>query len=902
MHTRDDAAYGQRSAGAGPSAGDPLAELARLARLIGQEAHSAELVRENTDGEGQPVPAPSRAHPATPAQRPTHAEPARSEQVCHEPVRHEVPVRHEPSRPAPAPSSALSAEAHAEPRPRQSEPRDDREPARPASRPVREPEARAVEREPRVSDLAEAAVAEALFGTQAPGPAQAQPASRTPAQPARSEPVRLEAVRHAAPVRHEPSLPAPGPFSALTAEVHAEPIPRRSEPRERTEPRGDQEPARPTSRPASEPEAPQPASRTQPAAPARDISAGDAAAARAARAFHVLSSMWSDACEKALLSWQAFRVLFGTRPEGAPAAPISMAIFGIVGRSDPSASPLTEALRRWRGALVAIAILSGMLNVLTLAGSLYMLEIYDRVLPSRSVPTLIGITLLVVMLFFFHGFFEILRGRLLLRIGGALDEAMTSRVFRAVLAGSLTSRSPGESMQPVRDLDQLRAFLSGNGPAALFDLPWIPLYLGLCFLFHFWIGATALVGASILIALTVLTERFSRSPARAASEAAAQRLHVGEIGCRNAETVQAMGMGSEMTGLWTAVNDEHRRHQQRAAEVSSGFGAGSRVLRLLLQSMMLGVGAYLVIRQEASAGVIVASSILTARALAPVDLAIGNWSGFVKARQGWSRLTELLAAHPPAPQALSLPAPRESLTVETASATPPGAQRLTVIDVAFSLRAGQGLGVIGRSASGKSSLARMLVGIWQPLRGAVRLDGSSIQHWQAEALGRHIGYLPQEVQLFSGTVAANIARFRADATDAEIVRAATAAGVHDIIQRLPNGYQTQIGDRGAALSAGQRQRIALARALYGEPFLVVLDEPNSNLDADGEEALTEAILGVRKRGGIVVVVAHRPSAFAALDQAMVMADGRMQAFGPKEQVLFTSLKAVPKSTQAQRGA
>lgn len=557
-----------------------------------------------------------------------------------------------------------------------------------------------------------------------------------------------------------------------------------------------------------------------------------------------------------------------------------------------------EALCRWRGALVTIAMLSGMLNVLTLAGSVYMLEIYDRVLPSRSVPTLIGITLLVVVLFFFHGIFEILRGRLLLRIGGALDEAMTSRVFRAVLAASLTSRSPGESLQPVRDLDQVRAFLSGSGPAALFDLPWMPLYLGVCFLFHFWIGATALVGTLILIALTVLTERLSGSPAKAASEAATQRLHVGEIGCRNAETVQAMGMGSELAGLWTAVNDEHRRHQQRAAEVSSAFGASSRVLRLLLQSMVLGVGAYLVIRQEATGGIIVASSILTARALAPVDLAIGNWSGFVRARQGWARLTELLAAHPPAPPALALPAPQECLAVENASATPPGAQRLTVIDIAFSLRAGEGLGVIGRSASGKSSLARMLVGIWQPLRGTVRLDGSSIQHWQAEALGRHVGYLPQEVQLFSGTVAANIARFRSDATAAEIVRAATAAGVHDIIQRLPNGYQTQIGDRGAALSAGQRQRIALARALYGEPFLVVLDEPNSNLDADGEEALTEAILGVRRRGGIVVVVAHRPSAFAALNLAMVMADGRVQAFGPKEQVLFTSLKAVPKAAEA----
>ncbi|MFN3671021.1 MAG: type I secretion system permease/ATPase [Bosea sp. (in: a-proteobacteria)] len=573
-----------------------------------------------------------------------------------------------------------------------------------------------------------------------------------------------------------------------------------------------------------------------------------------------------------------------------------MAAFGLSQGAESQRSPLAVALARWRGALLAIAVLSGGLNLLTLASSLYMLEIYDRVLPSRSVPTLVGLTLLIIMLYLFHAVFDILRGRLLLRIGGALDEELNGRVFQAILSGPLQAKSAGEGLQPMRDLDQIRAFLAGSGPGALFDLPWIPLYLGLCFLFHSWIGATALVGTLVLVGLTMLTERLTRQPSIAASGASAHRISIAEVGRRNAEAVQAMGMGAEMGALWKSVSDEHRLHQQRSAEVAGGFASISRVLRLLLQSMVLGVGAYLVIQQQATAGIIVASSILSARALAPVDLAIGNWKGFMSARQGWVRLTELFEAEPVPTPALSLPAPKELITVEAASVTPPGGQRLTAVNVSFALRAGQGLGIIGPSASGKSSLARMLVGVWQPLTGCVRMDGSSLRHWRANELGLHIGYLPQEVELFAGAVAANIARFRRDATADRIIEAAKAAGVHELIQRLPNGYQTQIGERGTALSAGQRQRIALARALYGNPFLVVLDEPNSNLDSEGEQALTDAIVGIRRRGGVVVVIAHRPSALTALDQAMVMSEGRVQAFGPKEEVLSTMLKAVPRST------
>jgi ATP-binding cassette subfamily C protein PrsD len=587
----------------------------------------------------------------------------------------------------------------------------------------------------------------------------------------------------------------------------------------------------------------------------------------------------------------------GSRP-GGNSGPAALPQFGISSQSDLSRSPLRAALRPWRGAVLTVAALSGALNILTLAGSLYMLEVYDRVLPSRSIPTLVGLTLLLLILYAFYALFDIIRSRLLLRVGVALDESLSAPVFEAVLATPLRAPAGLEDTQPVRDLDQVRNFLSGSGPGALFDLPWIPLYLGLCFVFHAWIGAAVLSGAIVLVLLTVLTEWLSRQPAAAASEAAGHRHAVAEITRRNAETVHALGMTAEMTKIWTAVTDQHRRHQQRATEVSSGLASGARVFRLLLQSIVLGLGAYLVIHQEATAGVILASSILTSRALAPIDLAIGNWKGFVRTRQGWARLTSLLGTRVAGPTPLSLPRPKESVAVEGASVTPPGLPRLTAKDVDFVLRTGQGLGIIGRSASGKSSVARMLVGAWRPLRGCVRLDGTALPHWRADELGRDIGYLPQDIELFSGTVAANIARFRSDATAESIMKAAGAAGVHDLVQRLPNGYQTQIGERGAGLSAGQRQRIALARALYGEPFLVVLDEPNSNLDAEGEQALSEAILGVRERGGVVVVIAHRPSALAVVDHVMVMAEGKVQAFGPKDSVLSRALKSVPNATSA----
>ena len=361
-------------------------------------------------------------------------------------------------------------------------------------------------------------------------------------------------------------------------------------------------------------------------------------------------------------------------------------------------------------------------------------------------------------------------------------------------------------------------------------------------------------------------------------------------------------MAPRLSAVWSEANARYMDAQRRTADVAGGLGALSKVLRMVLQSAVLGLGAYLVIHQEATSGIIIASSILTSRALAPVELAIANWKGFVAARHSWRRLNELLAALPAEAPPMELPKPAQSLVVEGVAVMPPGGRNVVVQDVSLRLKAGNGLGIIGPSASGKSSLVRSLVGAWAPVRGKIRLDGAALEQWSPERLGRHLGYLPQDVELFAGTVAQNIARFEAEPEARAVIAAAQAAGVHELILRLSEGYETQIGEGGASLSAGQRQRVGLARALYGDPFLVVLDEPNSNLDAEGEEALTQAIIGVRKRGGIVVVVAHRPSALAGVDQVLVMADGRAQAFGPKDEVLAKVLRrpqAVPGAASTQ---
>jgi PrtD family type I secretion system ABC transporter len=553
-------------------------------------------------------------------------------------------------------------------------------------------------------------------------------------------------------------------------------------------------------------------------------------------------------------------------------------------------SELAEALAACRGTFVATGLMSGMSNILMLTGAFFMLEVYDRVLPSRSVPTLIGLIVLAGGLYIALGLLDMIRGRIMVRIGNRLDEMLSGRVYEIIVRLPLKAGHRSDGLQPLRDLDSVRSFLSGPGPGALFDLPWMPIYLVICFLFHPYIGLAASLGAVILAALTYLTEKLTKDPTREATGFAITRNSLAEASRRNAEVLTAMGMTGRVAAQWGDANTKYLASQRRATDVSGSIGSISRILRLMLQSGVLAVGAYLVIYQMATPGIIIAGSILSARALAPVDSAIANWRGFIGARQAWTRLIDLLALLPTQQAPMALRPPAKSVGVENVAVIPPGSEKIIIQDISLSLQSGNGLGIIGPSGSGKSCLARILVGVWRPVRGRIRLDGAALEQWSQELLGKHIGYLPQDVELMAGTVAQNIGRFSPTLDADPVIAAANAAGVHELIVNLPEGYETQVGESGTALSAGQAQRIALARALYGDPFLVVLDEPNSNLDAEGDEALSRAILGVRARGGIVIVIAHRPSAIAGVDLLLMMNQGRAQAFGPKDEVLARVLQ------------
>ena len=564
----------------------------------------------------------------------------------------------------------------------------------------------------------------------------------------------------------------------------------------------------------------------------------------------------------------------------------------------PPMTELHRALRAARAPLIGLAGLSALVNVLYLTGSFFMLEVYDRVVPSRSIPTLVGLCVLALLLYAFQGTLETFRARIAGRLGLVLDERLNRSVFALTLEAPLRAAPSGDGLAAIRDLDQIRTFLAGGGPSALFDLPWMPIYVAICFLFHPLIGAAAIVAVLVLAALTCATEFTTRALNRAATAHGTRRMGLAEAGRRNAESVAAMGMQGALFGHYAAASTDYLHTQQRLADLAGGFSSASKVFRMALQSGVLALGAWLLIEGQATSGIMIASSILVSRALAPAELAIANWKGFVAARQGWARLAAALALLPADGERHSLPRPHGTLAVEAVSVVPPGTQRLVVQDVSFSLAAGQALGVIGPSASGKSSLGRVLAKIWTPARGNIRLDGAALDQWSHAALGPHLGFLPQHVELFAGTLAQNIARFDPGASAETITAAAKAAGAHELILRLPEGYDTRIGPDGAGLSAGQAQRIGLARALYGDPFLVVLDEPNANLDGDGEAALTRAIARIRARGGICVVIAHRPSALAAVDFVLVMGDGRAVRFGPRDEVLRKVLRPTPVPAQA----
>ncbi|WEO69478.1 type I secretion system permease/ATPase [Rhizobium rhizogenes] len=543
-----------------------------------------------------------------------------------------------------------------------------------------------------------------------------------------------------------------------------------------------------------------------------------------------------------------------------------------------------------RKAFFSIAIASAAINVLALTGSFFMLQVYDRVIPGRSLPTLAGLAIIAATLFIFQGALELLRSMLLERVGASLDERMNRKVFSSLVHLPTRMQTSDDGLQSVRDLEQVRSFLSGAGCAALFDLPWMPFYLVLCFLFHFWIGVTALCGAILLVILTVLAEVLSHRPALEAAKSSAARLSFAQAARRNWEAVVAMGFSGRLTEKWAAMNEDYLANQLAASNIAGTLTTIAKISRMMLQSGVLAVGAILVIDQQATGGIIIASSIMVTRALAPVELAIGQWKGFVAARQSWARLNKLLNLIPSEQWAVALPAPQKDLSVENIGLTSPGSRDFILRNISFKITAGTVLGVVGPSASGKSSLARAITGLWPVTIGAIRLDQAALSQWEPSELGQHVGYLPQDVGLFDGSIAENISRFARDMQPEPIIAAAKAAGVYDMIVKLPDGFDTVIGEGGSRLSAGQRQRIALARALYGDPFLVVLDEPNSNLDAEGEASLTKALIGVRARGGIAIVVAHRPSALAAADKVMIIANGQMQAFGPKDEILGTSPK------------
>jgi PrtD family type I secretion system ABC transporter len=557
---------------------------------------------------------------------------------------------------------------------------------------------------------------------------------------------------------------------------------------------------------------------------------------------------------------------------------------------------VAAALGATRGALWGVAGISGAANLLMLTGPLFMLQVYDRVLASRSVPTLVALSVLAIGLYVFLGILELIRTRVLTRIGLQIEEQLGGPAFEAVLTFPLRSSKKEIPSQPLRDLDQLRQFMSGPGPVAICDLPWLPIYLAIIFLFHSLLGWLAVAGAVLLVVLTLISEAVLRAPVGRVAQLNAIRSDFIDAGRRNAEALRAMGMRQAYASRWRRTNELYLAEQSRAGDATGGFSATSKVLRLALQSAVLALGAWLAIRQEISPGVMIAASILTSRALAPIEQATAQWRSFVAARQGRKRLHELLELIRDDREPMALPKPRERLDISGLFVGAPQSSVPILREIEFHLEAGQGLGIIGPSGSGKTTLARALVGVWQPLRGTIRLDGAELEQWTPEALGPSVGYLPQGVELFDGTVAENISRFSADADPSLIIEAARQAGVHELVLSLTDGYDTRVGAGGAILSAGQRQRIGLARALFGNPFLIVLDEPNASLDTDGEMALTNAILTSRKTGSIVLVIAHRPNALAAVDQVLVLNAGQQVAFGPRDEVLRkTTVRAVEKS-------
>ena len=555
------------------------------------------------------------------------------------------------------------------------------------------------------------------------------------------------------------------------------------------------------------------------------------------------------------------------------------------------ASSVRDLVSRLTPLFVYAALFSLAINLLLLAPPLYMLQVFDRVLSSRSEETLLVLTCAALVALAVMALLDVLRARLLLAAGVALDRRIGPQVLEGLLAK--TARLGGAAyMNAMRDVGVLRGFLGGTGLVALFDAPWLPLFVLLIFLFHPLLGTVALAGAVVMLLLAWLNERLTRARVDEAQAKARRAGRFIDANVRNADVVAALGMLPAVTARWMRLNDAALGEQAAAASIGSTYAGLTKFTRQFLQLAMLAVGAFLVVSQDLTAGLMIAATIILGRALAPVESLVAGWRSLAEARTAWRRLSELLDGQAPAEPATELPAPQGRLDVEQVTFRLPATERPILRGVSFALDAGESLGLVGPSASGKSTLVRIALGVWKPLAGTARLDGADVAAWPREQLGPHLGYLPQDVELFAGTVAQNIARL-VEPDAADVIGAAKRAHVHELILKLPKGYDSDIGEGGEALSPGQRQRIALARALYGAPRLVVLDEPNANLDGEGEAALLRTLQLLRDEGVTVIVVAHRPSLLRGVDKLLVLREGAVDLFGPRAEVMARLTRAAP---------
>ena len=547
------------------------------------------------------------------------------------------------------------------------------------------------------------------------------------------------------------------------------------------------------------------------------------------------------------------------------------------------ATDLQRALKACRGSFASVGFFSMFVNLLMLVPPMYMLQVYDRVLTTQSLETLLMLTLVVVFLFMVMGGLELVRSRMLVRVGNRLDTTINARLYSAMFRRSVVSQGQ-QSAQPLSDLTSLRQFLTGNGLFAFFDAPWVPFYLFVLFLFHPWLGMFATAAGIVLLTLALANEKATKGLLSEANSEHIKAQNLANSNLRNAEVLHAMGMLPGLRRRWAEKHHEFLAKQSQASDRAGALTNASKVLRLLFQSMILGLGAYLVLLGDMTPGMMIAGSIIMGRALAPIDQMIGSWKGFVGARGAYERLNELLTQIPDEQRRMSLPPPMGNVAAEGVSAAPPGSRMPTIRGVNLQVAKGEHVGIIGPSAAGKSTLARVLLGIWPSQVGSVRIDGAEVNHWNRDELGPYIGYLPQDIELFDGTISENVARF-GEVDAQKVVTAAQKAGVHEMILELPNGYDTYISASSGALSGGQRQRIGLARALYGSPVLVVLDEPNSNLDDAGERALAQAIQRLKAEGVTLFVISHRTSVLKNMDKLLVMKEGQVSMFGPRDQVL-----------------